>query len=196
MNRFSYLCTTFRNTNMRERIYQLMKDKGYTQSDFANELCLAPATLSSIFNGRTKPTNNVVNAIHEAFPDVNISWLMFGDGSPYLSSSAASADPSAAASSAGSSSGVTPSAPDSSSFPESLFDLAGTAPSAAASGASTVPAGSVNVDGQSSAAGQPSLMPQQRMQVQYIEKIIDKPQRKITEIRVFFDDGTYETFPR
>jgi hypothetical protein len=31
-------------------------------------------------------------------------------------------------------------------------------------------------------------------QVQYIEKYIDKPQRKITEIRIFFDDGTYETF--
>ena len=25
-------------------------------------------------------------------------------------------------------------------------------------------------------------------------KYLDKPQRKITEIRVFFDDGTYETF--
>ena len=25
-------------------------------------------------------------------------------------------------------------------------------------------------------------------------KYIDKPQRKITEIRVFYDDGTYETF--
>lgn len=27
-----------------------------------------------------------------------------------------------------------------------------------------------------------------------VVKYIDKPQRKITEIRVFFDDGTYETF--
>ena len=26
-------------------------------------------------------------------------------------------------------------------------------------------------------------------------KYIDKPQRKITEIRIFFDDGTYEVFP-
>ena len=29
---------------------------------------------------------------------------------------------------------------------------------------------------------------------QFIVKNIDKPQRKITEIRIFFDDQTWETF--
>lgn len=29
-----------------------------------------------------------------------------------------------------------------------------------------------------------------------VVKYIDKPQRKITEIRIFFDDGTYEVFSR
>ena len=29
---------------------------------------------------------------------------------------------------------------------------------------------------------------------QYVVKNIDKPQRKITEIRIFFDDQTWETF--
>jgi hypothetical protein len=32
--------------------------------------------------------------------------------------------------------------------------------------------------------------------VREVVKYIDKPQRKITEIRVFFDDGTYEVFNR
>ena len=31
--------------------------------------------------------------------------------------------------------------------------------------------------------------------VREVVKYIDKPQRKITEVRIFFDDGTYETFP-
>ena len=31
-------------------------------------------------------------------------------------------------------------------------------------------------------------------QVHEVVKYIDKPQRKITEIRVFYDDGTFETF--
>ena len=36
----------------------------------------------------------------------------------------------------------------------------------------------------------PPLQPIVRETIKYL----DKPQRKITEIRVFFDDGTYETF--
>ncbi|MBQ1634613.1 MAG: helix-turn-helix transcriptional regulator, partial [Bacteroidaceae bacterium] len=63
---------------MKDRIYQLMKQQGLTQQEFANELCIAPATLSGIFNGRTKPTNNIVAAIHERFPELSIPWLMFG----------------------------------------------------------------------------------------------------------------------
>ena len=30
--------------------------------------------------------------------------------------------------------------------------------------------------------------------VREVVKYIDKPQRRITEIRIFFDDGTYEVF--
>jgi hypothetical protein len=30
--------------------------------------------------------------------------------------------------------------------------------------------------------------------VREVVKYLDKPQRRITEIRVFYDDGTYETF--
>ena len=30
--------------------------------------------------------------------------------------------------------------------------------------------------------------------VREVVKYVDKPQRKITEIRIFFDDNTYETF--
>ena len=34
-----------------------------TQSEFASYVGLAPATLSSIFNGRTRPTLNVVEVL-------------------------------------------------------------------------------------------------------------------------------------
>ena len=30
--------------------------------------------------------------------------------------------------------------------------------------------------------------------VREVVKYVDKPQRKITEIRIFFDDGTFEVF--
>lgn len=40
----------------------------------------------------------------------------------------------------------------------------------------------------------PQQMPPQGSHVAYEGKIFDKPSRKIAEIRVFYDDGTFETF--
>ncbi len=56
-----------------------------TQQEFAARLDISPASLSSIFNGRTNPTNNHVQAIHRAFPNININWLLFGEGDMLLS---------------------------------------------------------------------------------------------------------------
>ena len=40
-----------------------MEEQQMTQQEFADFLQQSPATLSSIFNGRTRPTLNVVDAI-------------------------------------------------------------------------------------------------------------------------------------
>lgn len=37
-------------------------------------------------------------------------------------------------------------------------------------------------------------VPEGNVMVREIVKYIDKPQRRITEIHVFYDDGTFETF--
>ena len=58
-----------------------------TQSEFADYIELAPATLSSIFNGRTRPTLNVVEALKKKIPNINMEWLMFGIGDMYQSNS-------------------------------------------------------------------------------------------------------------
>lgn len=128
-----------------------MKSQGMSQKEFAATLCVAEGTLSSIFTGRTRPTNNIVSAIHECFPQISINWLMFGEGDMLLD---------------GSSSQAQAAAPGHS----DLF------------GSETAPSSGVNPT--------PSLV----SQVQEVVKYIDKPQRKITEIRVFYDDGTFETF--
>ena len=65
---------------MKDRISALMKHMGMSQKDFANEICISPGTLSSIFSGRNKPTLNTLNNIHERFPEVNMDWLMNGKG--------------------------------------------------------------------------------------------------------------------
>ena len=68
---------------MKDRIKQIMEAQRLTQQEFANTLELSPATLSSIFNGRTNPTLNIVDAIKKKFPAISTDWLMFGSGSMY-----------------------------------------------------------------------------------------------------------------
>ncbi len=57
-----------------------MDSMGLSQQEFAQKLGMSPASLSNIFNGRSNPTNNHVQAIHRAFPNINTNWLMFGEG--------------------------------------------------------------------------------------------------------------------
>lgn len=144
---------------MKDRIYQLMKQQGMSQKQFANELCVGEATLSSIFTGRTRPTNNMVAAIHERFPEVSISWLMFGEGDMY----------------AGETIKVKESPVSAEATSDDLFSQP-------------------NVGGESSAISAPVSATPAAPIIRETIKYIDKPQRKITEIRVFFDDGTYEIF--
>lgn len=127
-----------------------------SQKQFANELCIAEATLSSIFTGRTRPTNATVAAIHERFPEVSISWLMFGEGDMLAGETVKETT-------------LDPSQPSSESVAEIKFPSPDANPVA------------------------PTPTPPQQILRETI-KYIDKPQRKITEIRVFFDDGTYEIF--
>ena len=72
---------------MKDRIRALMNHMGMSQKDFANEICISAGTLSSIFSGRNKPTLNVINNIHERFPEVNMDWLMNGKDEMFTSSS-------------------------------------------------------------------------------------------------------------
>ena len=48
---------------------------------FADKAGIPRPTLSQILSGRNKKVSNeVIGKIHEAFPLLNILWLMFGDG--------------------------------------------------------------------------------------------------------------------
>ncbi len=132
-----------------------METQKMSQKEFASELCIAEGTLSSVFNGRTRPTNNLVNAIHERFPDVSIPWLMFGEGDMLVSSKKDVLQKPAS---------------------EDVND--------------TPAGGFVQQDMFSST----SDMSVREPPVSEMVKYINKPARKITEIRVFYDDGTFETF--
>lgn len=65
---------------MKDRIRELMEAQHMNQQTFSNCIGINTATLSGILTGRTQPTIKVVNAIMRKFPNININWLMFGQG--------------------------------------------------------------------------------------------------------------------
>ncbi|MBR6141369.1 MAG: helix-turn-helix transcriptional regulator [Bacteroidaceae bacterium] len=147
---------------MKDRIIALMRHMGMSQKNFAEEICISPGTLSSIFSGRNNASLNTLNNIHERFPEVNMDWLMNGNGEMFVSGVQAPAQNEVGE---GSQNGIV----------QQQFGL---------------PLQSGFIDHLS---GVQQVSPQ-TPNLATEGKIIDKPSRRIAEIRVFYDDGTFETF--
>ncbi len=156
---------------MKDRIRLIMESQHMTQQVFADFIGIAPATLSGIFTERTKPTINTVEAIKKKLPNLSTDWLMFGKGPMYIDLSTAEEPKSGA--STGSQTGVSPM--------ESLFDFG--------------PAGSPTPQQPSRQTPNQNGVRITRSEMNYENmNNIDKIQKKVTEIRVFYDDQTWESF--
>ncbi len=152
---------------MINRIRQIMEQAEMSQQDFSTTLGISAASLSSIFNGRTNPTNNHVMAIHRAFPQINVNWLLFGEGPMYSDEN----EPDSEGTTVTNEEGATSADGHVVSTPEPLKPLRSAETRSAtenkkASAGDTLPTWNPG-----------SIRP-----------------RKIKEIRVFYDDGTYEAF--
>ena len=157
---------------MKDRIRQIMESQHMTQQVFAEFIGVGAATLSSIFNDRTRPTLNIVEAIKKKIPNISTDWLMFGSGDMYLSEN---------------------------SNPNAGSESASQGPDNRQVGYSPM----LDFNENSSPTPQNTILQQQninsvkstRSENDRVEvKFIDKPQRKIVEIRVFYDDQTFDTF--
>ena len=152
---------------MKDRIRQLMDELQMTQQDFAAKLSISPASLSSLFTGRTNPTNNHVQAVHRAFPEVSVNWLLFGEGEMLVSTDAALGNSLSGFQSGGEVLHESPVAVEGAGSPPSV-------------GLSSRLRGGRDV----SMRSEPSLF----------DKEAPAPARKVKEIRIFYSDGTYESF--
>lgn len=150
---------------MKDRIRQLMESQHLSQQSFADMLDISPASLSSIFNDRTRPTLNHVDAIKRSFPNINLQWLLYGEGEMFKSGVAETQNQD-----------VQPTAQ-----PVGLtLDFDSTPSVQPAASSAPIPSqGTIGYDSQYNFHNQ---------------KIADIKQRKITEIRIFYDDQTWETF--
>lgn len=173
---------------MKDRIKQVMEYARLSQQDFAARLGISPASLSSIYTGRTNPTNNHVSAIHRAFPEINVNWVMFGEGEMLIPNT------------------VNDSTADDEHSTEKNFaespvsvDVGGVNDGRTLSlfphDELVAMSASTTMQNHVSTTPRPSS-PAHRALSQTTPQNADlgRPVRKVKEIRVFFDDGTYESF--
>ena len=157
---------------MKDRIRQIMESRHMTQQEFADFIGTTPATLSGIFNDRTRPTINIVESVKKKIPDISTDWLLFGTGDMYQQVSPLSGDLIQTPES-GRSGG--------SQVIESMIDFnSASTPTPQSAPKATPYYNSVRTT--------PSNLVREEM------KIIDKPKRHVTEIRVYYDDQTWESF--
>lgn len=168
---------------MKDRIRKVMESQNMTQQEFADFVHISPASLSSVFTGRTRPTLAIVEAIKGALPDISTDWLMFGNGNMWLSENTYYNNVSAGSEQGeteGGSAAPNPPHPDVVGGASAVLDFGG-----------ALPAGS-------SSSSNGSYVPQSGVtDIRFMNNVVknnDIKQRTITEIRIFFSDQTWETF--
>ena len=182
---------------MKDRIRQIMEDQHLTQQSFAQMTQISTPTLSNILTGKSRATLNTVELIKRKFPLISLDWLLYGVGPMYIHDGAAPT-PSDATSGSGSAARHEPT--------DMALDFSDDDPAEVASSPQSASAASLSAHSSSQPSSaypsgslfdQPvshSVNPTRKNIAQTDVKYIDKPQRKITEIRIFYDDQTWETF--
>lgn len=185
---------------MKDRIRRIMDEQHLTQQSFAQLLGISPAQLSGIFKDRTKPTLNIVDAIHQKFPQINLSWLLYGVEPMYINNVSPLPD------GLGEMSVPDPTHPNVESLSLAFSDddsstMGKPSNESSTPEAQTSPLVSPQPSGSQGSQNSLFATPQNggvnntpKNATQETVKYIDKPQRKITEIRIFYDDQTWETF--
>lgn len=139
----------------------IMDREKLTAGAFAESIGVAQATISHILGPRNKyPSTEVILRLHQRYNDINLEWLLTGDGNM-------SNDPSI----------------ESGTFDYPLF----------AENAENASDGPSETENRKEIALETAQnAPKEIVKQEIIYK--ERPPRRITEIRIFFDDNTYETF--
>ncbi len=152
--------------DIKDRIKLIMDREQLTAGAFASQIGVSQATISHILGGRNKnPSTEVILLIHQRFPDIHLEWLMTGEGEMSKDSSKGWSQEE-----------------------ESVFDLSSAAENEEFASMST----DLGKNRKEIAVREGENMGKSIVKQEIIYK--ERAPRKITEIRIFFDDNTYETF--
>lgn len=73
---------------MNQRLQQFLAAENISQSQFADAINVARASVSHVLAGRNKPGYDFLKSITETYPQLNLDWLMTGKGKMYKNSPA------------------------------------------------------------------------------------------------------------
>ena len=162
--------------NDTERILEIIRVKNLNNIQFCSVTGISPASLSHITSNRSKPTLTILRNVINGFPDINPEWIMMGTGQMFRNPKQ----------------NLTHDGQEKTDVKEyeevepmpSLFDTDDESEKSAAK-----PSHNRNVANNWSA-------PANNIEdiVKKTLSVVQRPQRKIVEVRIFFDDGTYESF--
>lgn len=71
---------------MNTRLLQFINAENLSQSQFADMIGVARASISHILAGRNKPGYDFIESLMTHFPNLNIDWLVTGRGRMYKNS--------------------------------------------------------------------------------------------------------------
>ena len=189
---------------MRDRIKQIIEREGMSQSQFADYIGVNRPTLSHVIAGRNNPSIEIMMKIHQRFPKINILWLLDGIGD-YETKTSADYSPNSLVEEQHTdenllSSSQSPLDAEEDSGPSILFSSPGNDTPSRFYQGDLFAENSIFTTENTGAAKKRKEMPLQPppkapymfdTQTDYARKFL---QRKIVEIKIFYDDGTYETF--
>ena len=72
--------------NMNTRLQQFLVAENISQSQFADTIGVARASVSHILAGRNKPGFDFITSMIQNYPNLNLNWLMLGTGKMYKTS--------------------------------------------------------------------------------------------------------------
>ena len=68
---------------MNNRLKQFLAAENITQAQFADTIKVVRASVSHVLSGRNNPGYDFIKAIMTAYPLLNVEWLMLGKGKMY-----------------------------------------------------------------------------------------------------------------
>ena len=168
-----------------EQINIILQNEGLSASQFAEKIDVQRSMISHIQNNRNKVSLEMVKKIHKTFPHIRLAWLIDFEGDYRETGASSSPAP------------VYPSSVDSSGM-GGLFDdqLQGMLQSTSKNNAENKKNPDERRDdvvfSKENDVKSPLIPP--KNSINQVDNTFCKPARQIVEMKVFYDDGTYETF--